>query len=238
MKPLQLNDIILFEDDNFILINKPAFIATLDERDTTRLSILKLLSQKYDDIQLAHRLDKETSGVLAAAKNPEAYRHLSLQFQNREVSKVYHAVVDGIRSYADEHVTWPIAVSNRGNVRIDTIDGKPSETIFNTLKTFQKHTLVECKPITGRMHQIRIHLASIEAPICADIMYGGVFTYLSQIKKKFKLKKGTEELPLISRVALHAFSLTFTDMEGKEHTVDAAYPKDIRAFLRQLENNS
>jgi len=88
------------------------------------------------------------------------------------------------------------------------------------------------------MHQIRIHLAALNAPICADIMYGGVFTYLSEIKRKFKLKQGTEELPLISRVALHAYSLTFTDMDGKEQKVKAPYPKDIRAFLRQLENNS
>lgn len=238
MKPLRLNDLILFEDDDFVLINKPAFISTLAERDTSRLSILQLLSEKYDDIQLAHRLDKETSGVLAAAKNPEAYRHISLQFQDREVQKVYHAVIDGLWNFKDEHVTWPIAVSNRGNVRIDTVEGKPSETIFNTLRTYQKHTLVECKPITGRMHQIRIHLASLETPISADVLYGGVFTYLSQIKRKFKLKKGTEELPLISRVALHAFALTFTDMAGKEHTVEAPYSKDIRAFVRQLENNS
>ncbi len=238
MKPLNLPELILFEDDDFVVINKPPFLATLDERDTTRLSTLQLLQEQYPDIQLAHRLDKETSGVLAAAKHPEAYRHLSLQFQHRQVEKRYHAVVNGIWHFQQEKVTWPIAVSNRGNVRIDTIEGKPSETWFNTLKTFRQHTLLECLPVTGRMHQIRIHLASLQAPICADILYGGTFTYLSEIKRNFKLKKGTEELPLMGRVALHAQSLIFADLQGNRQSVEAPYPKDLRAFLRQLELNS
>src|SRR6476469_110324 len=93
-------DLIVFENDDFILINKPPYIATLDERNASArdnsLSILRLAKAYSEDAQVCHRLDKETSGVLAIAKNPEAYRHLSMQFERRKVEKVYHAVVDGI----------------------------------------------------------------------------------------------------------------------------------------------
>ncbi len=87
---LNLRDLILFEDDDFIVINKPPFIATLEDR-VDSVNILTLAREAEPDPQVCHRLDKDTSGVLAIARNPEAYRHLSMQFENREVKKTYHA---------------------------------------------------------------------------------------------------------------------------------------------------
>jgi 23S rRNA pseudouridine955/2504/2580 synthase len=191
-----------------------------------------------EDGQLCHRLDKETSGAIAIAKNPEAYRHLSIQFEQREVVKIYHAISTGIHHFEEELVDMPIAISSKGNVRIDTMEGKPSLTVFNTIKAFRNHTLLACFPLTGRMHQIRIHLAYLKAPITADILYGGTFTYLSDLKRKFKLKKDTDEEALIKRVALHARSLKFQDLDGTEISVEAEYSKDFKAFLTQLEKNS
>jgi 23S rRNA pseudouridine955/2504/2580 synthase len=237
MKPPEFKNLIVFENENYVVINKPPHFSSLDDRDKTKLSILDLARSQYPDPQLCHRLDKETSGVLAIAKNPEAYRHLSIQFEKRKTIKIYHAIAVGIHHFKDKIVNLPIAVSAKGNVRIDTAEGKPSETIFDTLEIYKYHTLLACKPLTGRMHQIRIHLACVDAPIVADKMYGGTDILLSDLKRKFNLKQETEEEPLIKRVALHAYQLIFTDLDDKLITATAQYPKDIRALLTQLRKN-
>lgn len=238
MKHQNFKDLILFENDNYILINKPPYVSSLDDRDRTRSSVLQMARDYWEDAQLCHRLDKETSGVIAIAKNPEAYRNLAMQFEHRDVDKVYHAIVGGIHRFEERVVEVPIAVSAKGEVRLDAVEGKPSLTVFNTLQVYKHHSLIECHPFTGRMHQIRIHLAYLKAPISADILYGGKFTYLSDLKRRFNLKKETEEEALMKRVALHARALHFTDIDGTPIQVEADYPKDFRAFLTQLEKNS
>lgn len=242
-KKIDFKDIIIFENEDYILINKPPYLSSLDERTQdkrlggTPQSILRLAKEYTDDAQLCHRLDKETSGVLAIAKNPAAYRSLAMQFEAREVTKRYHAVVNGVHSLENISVYLPIAQLRDGTgVRIDREKGKIAETIFNSLKVYRNYTILECMPITGRMHQIRVHLQCLKAPIVADPMYGGDDIFLSGIKsKKFNLKKGTEELPLISRVALHAHSLTFKLMNDEVVKIEAPYPKDFSVVVKQLD---
>lgn len=189
----------------------------------------------WPSAQAAHRLDKETSGVIAFAKNPDAYRHLAMQFEHRQVSKIYHAVSHGVHRVEGVSVYLPILQMRTGYVVIDKNLGKEAETLFRTLEVFNGYTLMECHPVTGRMHQIRIHLSCMKASIVADSRYGGDPIYLSDIKRrKFKLKKGTKEQPLINRVALHARSLTFNLMNDAPVTIEAPYPKDIEALLVQL----
>lgn len=236
MKIQNFKKFIVFENDNYIVINKPPYVSTLEDRDKTVGSIFSMAKEYHEDAQLCHRLDKETSGILAIAKNPEAYRNLSMQFENRQVDKVYHAIADGTHEFEGILVDRNIAVSGRGNVRID-IEGKPAQTKFKTLEIFRMHTLVACKPVTGRMHQIRIHLSYLGAPIASDVLYGGVEPLLSNIKRKFKLKKGTLEEPVMKRVALHARALSFKDVDGAPIEVEAEYPKDFRAFLNQLQKS-
>ncbi len=231
-------DYIIHEDDNFIFINKPYGVSSLDERSGHGNSILKMAREYAGDIQLCHRLDKETSGMLAIAKNPEAYRHMSIQFEKREVEKVYHAVVNGVHSIESIMVNLPILPLPDGIVKIDRAKGKPATTYFNTIKAFKNATLVECRPVTGRMHQIRIHLSCLKAPIVSDSQYGGKEVFLSEVKRKFNLKKDTEEQPLIRRVALHAYALTYTDMDGESKQLVAPYPKDFAVLVKQLEINS
>ncbi len=234
---LKLADLILWEDDGFALINKPSGISTLQDRNSP-VNILALAKQALGDAQVCHRLDKETSGVLAIAKNPEAYRHLSIQFEKRTVSKVYHAIVDGVHNFENVLVDEAILKMVDGVVKISKSEGKSAQTYFTSLTPYKYHTLMECKPVTGRMHQIRIHLSTLEAPITGDEMYGGKPLYLSTLKRKFNLKKETEEQPLIKRMALHAFSLEFSDLSGNVQHVEAPYPKDIQAMIRQLDLNS
>lgn len=233
----EFGDIILFEDDHYILVNKPPFISTLEDRHE-RVNLLGVARQYAADAQVCHRLDKETSGVLAIAKDPEAYRHLSIQFEKRQVVKIYHAVVDGTHNFKGTLVDEPILKLDDGKVKISRRDGKPAQTYFTSLKSYRLHTLLECRPVTGRMHQIRIHLASQGASITGDDSYGGKPFLLSAIKRKFNLKKDTEEQSFMKRMALHAFSLEFDDLSGNRQKIEAPYPKDMQALIRQLEMNS
>ena len=237
MKYPVFTDLIIFENDDFIVVNKPPFLATLEDRALNATNLLKLARQYHPDAQACHRLDKETSGALAIAKNPEAYRHLSMQFEHREVTKIYHAVVDGVHEFDTEEVNLPIYTTSHGTVRIDP-RGKHALTYFKTVKAFKKHTLIKCMPVTGRLHQIRVHLWALKAPISGDETYGGKPFYLSEIKKRFNLKNFTEEMPLIQRVALHAYSLEFKTLNGKEILVEAPYPKDFSVLVKQLEKYS
>ncbi len=234
---INFEDIILFENDDFLVVNKPPGLATLDERTGDKgKSLLRLAKEYNPDLQAAHRLDKETSGALAFAKKPEAYRHLAMQFENREVTKRYHAVSVGIHDLDSISVYLPIHPLKNGTaVKIDRVKGKPAETIFNSLKTYRGYTLIECIPITGRMHQIRIHLSCLKAPIVNDEQYGGKPVYLSELKRKFNLKKFTEELPVMQRVALHAYSLRFGLLDGEDVTIQAPYPKDFGVLINLLD---
>lgn len=226
---------ILQEDDDYIIVNKPPGLATLQDR-TDPLNLLALARAYHPEAQVCHRLDKDTSGVLVLARNPEAYRHLSLQFQNRTVDKVYRAVCDGLHDFSDTIVDRPLKKSGDGVVRIHR-EGQPARTVFDTISVYRMHTLVSCRPVTGRMHQIRVHLASRGAPITGDSVYGGKPFYLSSVKRNFHIGKYDNELPLMKRLALHAFSIRFEDRSNKPVTVEAPLPKDLRALIRQLEAN-
>jgi 23S rRNA pseudouridine955/2504/2580 synthase len=232
---LRFEDLILFQDDNYIAVNKPPFLSTLEDRQEN-VNLLALARQYDERAQVCHRLDKETSGVLVISRNAEAYRHLSIQFEKRQVVKIYHAVVDGIHNYKDKLIDAPILKQDDGIVKIDR-RGKPAQTYFTTLAPYRLHTLMECRPVTGRMHQIRIHLTLLGTSIVGDGTYGGKPFYLSQVKRGFNLKKDSVEEPFMKRMALHAQSVEFDDIGGKRQKVEAPYQKDMYALVRQLELN-
>jgi 23S rRNA pseudouridine955/2504/2580 synthase len=239
-KNLVFKDLIIFENDNYLIINKPPFISSLPERTGDKSqSILKMAKEHYDDVQLCHRLDKETSGALVLAKNSEAYRNVALQFEHREIKKEYHAVVNGVHDFESISVFLPISpLKDKTAVKIDRTNGKIAETIFFTEKVYHNHSLLRCFPITGRMHQIRVHLMCLNAPIVCDPTYKGEYIYLSQIKRKFNLKMETDELPLIKRVALHARKISFQDLNEEVIEAVAPYPKDFEVLIKQLDKFS
>jgi len=230
----KFEDLIIHEDDNLIVINKPPFVASLDEREGGDVNILRLAKRYYADAQICHRLDKDTSGVLLIAKNPETYRLVSIEFEKRRVNKIYHAIIQGTHVFNDLKVDLPILNQGNKNVSIDRANGKAAETIFNSIQYFKNYTLVECKPITGRMHQIRIHLATQHAAIIGDAMYRGKPVYLSQIKKRgFTMSKDQDELPIMKRFALHSKKVDLA-IGGKHYEFEAEYPKDFATLLKQL----
>jgi 23S rRNA pseudouridine955/2504/2580 synthase len=150
---------------------------------------------------------------------------------------VYHALVHGRQEFKEKLIDAPIEKLSGGTVKIAR-SGKPSQTIFNTIQIFQKHTLIEAQPLTGRMHQIRIHLTLLKCPICGDDSYGGLPIYLSNIKRGFKTSKNETEEPLIKRFALHAKKIQFSGLSGNNIEIEAPYPKDFKALLNQLERNN
>jgi 23S rRNA pseudouridine955/2504/2580 synthase len=235
-KELKLKNWILFEDDDYIVINKPPFLASLDDRNS-RYNVNMLAKNYWQDAQMCHRLDKDTSGVLLIAKHPEAYKHAAKQFEKRKVDKVYHAVVEGGHEFKNKVVSAALLTTGKGKVIVNKNKGKDSETSFTSLGVYNRYSLVECKPITGRMHQIRVHLAELNAPIIGDEFYGGRPFYLSEIKKKYNLKNDSVENPLIQRFALHAYKLKLKGIKGNAYSFEAPYPKDFRVLVEQLEKN-
>jgi RluA family pseudouridine synthase len=239
MKLRSLQEIIIYEDDNFIIINKPPYIPSLDERFIESTNILQLAREYNPDARVGHRLDRETSGVMALTKNDEAYRHLSIQFERRKTEKIYHAIANGVHKFENHKVDAPLIKKETAIAHIDREEGKEAITYFTTLKAFQKHTLLECRPVTGRMHQIRIHAAYTKAPLVADELYHGKNVYLSSLKKNYNMSQKEEmEQPIIKRFALHAYNLKFENLNGEQMSFTAEYPKDFAVLLKLLEKHS
>jgi 23S rRNA pseudouridine1911/1915/1917 synthase len=183
-----------------------------------------------------HRLDLGTSGVLLYALSLEAERHFRHLFQSRQVEKVYHALVLGEVREAGT-IDAPLAPDTRdgGRMRV-TRGGKQAQTDYLPLRRFRGYTLVECRPRTGRTHQIRVHLASIGHPLAVDPRYGGRDRILlSELKPGYKPKSGRSESPLIERLTLHAAELRLTGLDGEELRIAAEHPKDLRVLLSKME---
>ncbi len=234
MKHINYKNFIIYEDSNYIALNKPPMIATLPERVGNNTNILELLKADFKDIKICHRLDKGTSGVVVFAKNKEAQRHISLLFYRRQIDKEYHAVSSGQHSFRNFAAKGAINIKS-GQSYIDAKKGKKSKTLFFTEKIYKHFTLLLCKPITGRTHQIRLHASSKKAHIVGDKKYYGKDVFLSQIKNTYKTKKNEEELPIIKRVALHAKKITFLGLNNEDISIEAPYSCDFKLLLKYLD---
>jgi 23S rRNA pseudouridine955/2504/2580 synthase len=233
-KPLhRLQDIILFEDDHIVLANKPVGTASLDDKSQRNLN--ELARSYHPELRLCHRLDKNTSGVLLMAKGLEVYRTMAMQFEHREVQKTYLTLVAGIHRFEAKVIDLPLLVSTNKKVSVSHKHGKPAETVVDTEEVFRHYTLLRCQPVTGRMHQIRIHLAETGTPVVGDALYGGQDILLSDLKRHYKMSTRKDEQPLNHGYLLHAHKLRFTHpASGEPMETEAPLPANFEATLKVL----
>jgi len=184
-----------------------------------------------------HRLDKDTSGLIVFAKNEMAHRNLSMQFEERQTEKIYVGLVLGSPASQSGTINLPIAENmvTKGTMIINR-RGKESITDYEVLDNFGSYSWMQFRIHTGRTHQIRVHMKDMGHPIVCDELYGdGKALLLSSLKSKFKLSKNElEERPILSRLALHAYKLSFTQPNAEKITLQADLHKDLKASLQQL----
>ncbi len=226
---------VIYHDPHTLIVNKPTGIVVENPSSPAEASLKNTIRKQFPTARPVHRIDKETSGLMIWALSDDAYRYYSGRFSRQEIIKIYHAVGCGVMHAKGLDVKLPILRTSSQKGRISHRYGKPAHTHIRPIKIFRHFTLVECQPFTGRLHQIRIHMAAIGHPIAGDSRYGGCLPLLSEIKPNYRPKKSRDELPLIRRTALHATKLTFTPYQRKTAcTLEAPYPKDLRALLQQL----
>ena len=228
---------IIFENEDFIVLNKPAGLLSIPDRLGKEVSLKSLLQEKYGSIFTVHRLDQLTSGLIIFAKNAETHQTLSQLFEGRDIVKKYVGIVLGqppLEGTIDEPIMEHAI--KKGQMIVHA-KGKTALTSYKIVQQFKWYAFMEFQINTGRTHQIRVHAKHIGHPIVCDELYGdGQPILLSSIKKKnFKLSQKEEaEKPLLNRQALHAFSVDFEYKKEKLH-FEAPLPKDVVATLRQLE---
>jgi 23S rRNA pseudouridine955/2504/2580 synthase/23S rRNA pseudouridine1911/1915/1917 synthase len=230
---------IIYQDLNIIAINKPAGLLSIPPRyDEQTANAKELLEHQQGPLYVLHRLDRQTSGVLLFAKNANTHKALSGLFESREINKKYIAICFGIPLPKESEINLPIREMNnkRGKYQVHP-NGKEAISNYRVIEEFRHYSLLELDLITGRTHQIRVHLKAIGYPLLVDDFYGYAEAfYLSEVKKKkYNLGRHHKEMPLFSRSSLHAHKLSFV-YPGKQDILDitAPLPKDFKACLNQL----
>ncbi len=224
----RLESQILFEDDAMIVLNKPSGMAVHGGSGLSFGVIegLRALRPEARFLELVHRLDRDTSGVLLVAKKRSALRSLHEQLRVKTMRKQYLALVRGQWQPHVKVINAPLRKNDLQSgervVRVSS-DGKPSETRFRIARQFAEATLVECSPITGRTHQIRVHTQHAGHPIACDDKYG---------EAAFDEKMRAQGL---KRLFLHAWKLSFTHpADDREMQVEAPLSPELEAFLGKL----
>jgi 23S rRNA pseudouridine1911/1915/1917 synthase len=227
---------IIYEDDDVLVIDKPAGVVVFNENQSAAKSLIDLLIEAYPLLKntgnmprygVAHRLDKDTSGILLVAKNDNALSFLQAQFKKRQVGKKYLALVVGNVKNDTDTIETLIGRSPKDKLKQKVfLSGEPGSagkrqalTSYKTLERFEKYTLLEVIPKTGRKHQIRCHLSYIHHPIAGDKLYGF---------KNQPCPKG------LTRHFLHASYLKIEMPSGEIKKFESELPEDLKKIINNL----
>ena len=165
---------IIFQDDDLLIVNKPSELLTVPGKDPKHADcLIARVNRVFPTAKIVHRLDMATSGIICLAMNKAAHRNLSMQFQERQTAKRYIARVYGKLEQQTGSVDLPLICDwpNRPKQMVDHTNGKPSLTYYSVIEYEENATRVELTPITGRSHQLRVHMLSLGHPILADRLY-------------------------------------------------------------------
>lgn len=219
---------ILYKDEYLVVVNKPSGMVVHPGTGNERGTLVNALLYHFPELKkvgpeerpgIVHRLDKETSGVIVVAKTLNAYKALQQQFKRREVEKVYSGLVWGRMPEREGILDWPIGRHYKHGERISVKTDKPrsAETHYSVQEELSDFTLLEIRPVTGRTHQIRVHLAASGHPVVGDSRYG---------RRKSKIK--------CPRLFLHASSLSFIHPDKDEKVAfTSPLPGDLKKFLEK-----
>jgi 23S rRNA pseudouridine1911/1915/1917 synthase len=246
---------VLHEDDALTVVNKPAGMVTHPAKGNWRGTMVNALQFRYDTLStvggsdrpgIVHRLDRETSGLLIVVKNDIAHRRLALQFELREVRKEYLALVSGVpqrhSDYIDQAIGFHPTCREKMAIRAPSDGGKAARTFYETVERFRGFALLSCQSLSGRTHQIRVHLAHIGHPILADKLYSGrsriTLSDLRVREQAGELAGSESGAVLLDRQALHAHRLRFRHpLTGQELDLTAPLPEDMTRTLEALRTH-
>lgn len=242
MQPFKFALDIIFEDDDLIVINKPAGLTVHpgagNHQDTLANALIEHTEGKLSSINgverpgIVHRLDKDTSGLMVVAKNDQAHQKLSIQLAAREIKRIYHALIWGVPKQKEGLIENYIArsKSDRTKMAVYQQHGKKAITNYQILRIFNQGavSLVECKLATGRTHQIRVHMSHLGHSILGDQTYG-------KNNKKHNFVNLPDEAKELKRQALHAKKLAFTHPSTNEYmSFESELPNDLQLVLQGL----
>jgi 23S rRNA pseudouridine1911/1915/1917 synthase len=218
---------VVYEDADLLVVDKPAGLVVHPAPGHATGTLVNALLAHVPDLAgvggeerpgIVHRLDRDTSGLIVVAKHDRAQRYLATQLKDRRMDKRYVALVDAAPPSESGTIEAPIGRDPRRPQHMAVVSGgRPSTTHFRIVHRYARHTLLECKPVTGRTHQIRVHLASIGCPVVADRTYGRAQPSVS-----------------LDRHFLHAARLTFRLLDGAERTFEAPLPPELELALTRI----
>jgi len=228
---------VLLEESEFVAVQKPAGLLSIPDRYNKSLpSAYELCQSNHPELYIVHRLDKDTSGILLFAKTKATHQTLNMQFEAHQVHKIYWCIAEG--SVTPDHglLDLPIAHDPHSPGRmIVHPKGKPSKTKYQVLQNFRNYAHLELQPMSGRTHQLRVHMAAIGHPLVCDPLYGIRKTIgIQDIKRNAQNSFVENPSFLMQRTALHAKSLSFA-IGQNAFAIEAPLPKDFSALLKQLE---
>lgn len=247
---------IIFEDEHLVIINKQAGMVVHPAKGHWNGTLTAALAHHFQQLSdmggptrpgIVHRLDRETSGVIAIAKTNEVHYKLAAQFEAREVRKEYRAIVVGSLDRDRDWIRQPIGnhpyQRDKMTIRAGHESSRDAETFFEVIERFVGYAHMRVKPKTGRTHQIRVHLAHIGVPVLCDRLYAGHARatrgqLLRCLARGAQLQPEDQEV-VMARQALHAFQLEFTHpVTGKELMFQAPLPSDFELTLNTLRQQT
>ena len=219
-----IKNAIIFDDDDFIVINKPEGIS-VHGGSGQKFSLIDGVRSIYssNDIDLCHRLDKETSGCIVLSKNKLFLKHFNGLLRTKKITKTYLAIICG-KLKKSITVTDKLIARRRNNIKTSLVhdSGKEALSIFNPIKIYKNYTLVEIEILTGKLHQIRAHAESIKHPVLGDFKYGNINLF----KEFYRLH------PTFKRLALHSQSITFLNIDDQKHLFVADLSDDFQKVVK------